>query len=215
MNNILFKRRGVRLASVYLRIVITNSVNSEATMECVILVRTLVRGTKKKRRNPVIDKWNLSIAPSMDDFNEQLIQMPSSCVLFSKRFEVRESTIRQSPKTWSYRDSPDSWTKLSFEILPFNSYNKLDFSQNIFRRRRGNLYRTSDTAPPRSSTKNRPLILFLVVLHKLNPPTQICLQARPWGLRLRYKNPRVPLTKIPRDRPTGYRRERIGRTNAV
>lgn len=186
MNNILFKRRGVRLASVYLRIMITNSVNSEATMECVILVRTLVRGTKKKRRNPVIDKWNLSIAPSMDDFSEQLIQMPSSCVLFSKRFEVRESTIRQSPKTWSYRDSPDSWTKLSFEILPFNSYNKLDFSQNIFRRRRGNLYRTSDTAPPRSSTKNRPLILFLVVLHKLKTSTYADMPA---GSPLRIKAP--------------------------
>lgn len=99
MNNILFKRRGVRLAPVYLRIVITNSVNSEPTMECVILVRTLVRGTKKKRRNPVIDKWNLSIAPSMDDFSEQSFQIPSSCVLFSKRFEVHESTIGQSPET--------------------------------------------------------------------------------------------------------------------
>lgn len=186
MNNILFKRRGVRLASVYLRIVITNSVNSEPTMECVILVRTLVRGTKKKRRKPVIDKWNLCIAPSMDDFSEQLFQIPSSCVLFSKRFEVHESTIRQSPKTWSYRDSRDSWTKLSFEILPFNFYNKLDFSQNIFRRRRGNLYRTSNTAPPRCSTKNRPLILFLVVLHKLNTSTYTNMPA---GLPPRIKAP--------------------------
>lgn len=123
MNNILFKRRGVRLTPVYLRIVITNSVNSEPTMECVILVRTLVRGTKKKRRNPVIDKWNLSIAPSMDDFSEQLFQIPSSCVLFSKRFEVHESTIGQSPETWSYWDSRDSSTKLSFEILSISIIN--------------------------------------------------------------------------------------------